>query len=767
MFDGNYISKNQTRIKNIIDFYGHKFIYMKKVLDLGTGHGDMGGSLYRLGADVTLVDARAEHLKIASKKFQGIKTITADLDRDWPFKNKKFDIVLDLDLICHLRDYETHLKNVCSITQHLILETAVCDSPDPNKCFILTENKGSYDLSVNGVACRPTAAAIERILNDAGMNFKRIDSNKLNVPPYVYDWVPLNNDDTSINKRRMWYCVKKDNAVQIAATPKPLVSSQFVGNPNYNLKNQNSFKVIPRPPGTIGTQGTNAMLDIYGNPISHPKLFARAIKPGDKKFVIVIPSYKNSAWCVQNITSALNQNYHKYRIIFTDDCSPDNTFELVSNAVAESGKEGITTLIKNTSRLGALHNLYNMIHSCQDDEIILTLDGDDWFPDSEVLNKLNREYSGANIYMTYGQYKNSTDGISGVAQPYPAHIVEQNNFRSYTWCASHLRTFYAWLFKNIKKEDLMYQGNFFVMTWDFAIMFPMLEQSREHSKYLNDILYVYNLDNPINDHKVNVQMQQDLDRYIRTLPRYEKALPPPAPKTKIGLLVIATGKYEQFIQGLITSADTHFFNTDKYEITYYLFTDKSTDGIVSGRKIINIPIEHKGFPSASMDRFRHFTNAAEKLKAEDYLYYVDVDCLFMDKVGEEILGNLVGTLHCGYINKVGPYETNAKSTSYVEPSKYTHYFGGGFSGGAKEKYLLLSSKCADNLDIDTANGIIPIWHDESAINKYFSDNSPDTILTPSYHFPQTNLEHYKQIWYPSDYKCVILLLDKNHQEIRQ
>src|SRR5271166_6459072 len=116
IFSGPYHEWNQKRIKGIVDFYGHKFFYMKKVLELGCGYADMGGTLYRLGAAVTGVDARPEHLKIVSKKFSGIKTIHASLDGQWPFSGQKFDLVLDLGLMCHLSDFERHLRDVCAST---------------------------------------------------------------------------------------------------------------------------------------------------------------------------------------------------------------------------------------------------------------------------------------------------------------------------------------------------------------------------------------------------------------------------------------------------------------------------------------------------------------------------------------------------------------------------------------------------------------------------------------------------------------------------
>lgn len=208
MFDGKYLDWNQKRIKGIIDHFGYNFIFQKKILDLGCGHGDISGALYRLGGDITAVDSRQEHLKITGKKFPGIKTIKADLDRGWPFIGKQFDIILDLDLMCHLTNFESHLKSVCSSTSNLILETAVCDSEDPFKSVLVAENKNVYDLSVNGQGCRPSIAAVERVLADCGFSFERTDLAKFNSGTYVYNWTPKNDGNHSLNQRMIWFATK-------------------------------------------------------------------------------------------------------------------------------------------------------------------------------------------------------------------------------------------------------------------------------------------------------------------------------------------------------------------------------------------------------------------------------------------------------------------------------------------------------------------------------------------------------------------------------
>lgn len=716
-------------------------MYFKKVLDLGCGQGDISGAIYRLGADVLALDARQEHLQVAGKKYPGLKTIKADLDRDWPFNaNRKFDIILDLGLLCHVRDYEAHLRNVCASTTHLVLETAVCDSDDPDKCIVSTENKNIYDLSINGVSSRPSAAAIEKILLSCGMNFKRLDQSKFNAAGYTYDWEVKNTDNCDITRRRIWFAVKDSSPIQFAK-PKPHPSTWMPQPP-------------PQPAPIVNL-----------TPLHSPKVLLDNA-PGDKKFVIVIPSYKNEAWCIQNIASALNQNYGKFRVLFTDDCSPDGTFEKVKEYVNNSPNSNRCTLKRNNQRIGALANLYNMIHSCDDEEIILTLDGDDWFPHENVLTRLNQVYQ-QDVWITYGQYQNYPNKEIGVAAPYPQHIVNSGAFRHHNWGASHLRTFYAWLFKKIKKEDLMQNGQFFSMTWDFAIMFPMLEMARNNSRYLSDILYTYNLENPINDHKVNGGLQQSLDRYIRNLPMYQKTERPTTRKPRVGLILIATNKYTRYIQGMISSADK-FFLKDICDVSYYILSDQVTP-VSSYRPVNNIHIEHKPWPFATMDRFKHFTNNASAFEREDYLYYVDVDCLFVDTVGDEILGNLVGVRHCGYYNTSGPYENNPNSCLYVDgsyPKKYKFYAGGGFSGGKREEYLKLAKWCYDHIEQDVSRGITPVWQDESALNRYFLDHEPDVILSPSYHHPQGNIERYHTIWGTERFKAKLLLLDKNHAEIR-
>lgn len=248
--------------------------------------------------------------------------------------------------------------------------------------------------------------------------------------------------------------------------------------------------------------------------------FSAFLSADDKQIFIIIPSYNNSRWYKQNIDSVLVQKYDHYHVIYIDDCSSDGTGELVQNYVQACGLSDRFTIINNTKRRGALANLYDAIHACQDDHIILTLDGDDWLADENVLTEINRVYQDENVWMTYGQFKTHPQQTIGFCREMPSSIVRGNFFREYDWITSHARTFYAGLFKKVALGDLLYEGSFFDVTWDMAFMYPMLEMASFHAVFIPKVLYVYNQENPLNDFRKKVVRQLHCKYHILSKKKY-------------------------------------------------------------------------------------------------------------------------------------------------------------------------------------------------------------------------------------------------------
>lgn len=260
----------------------------------------------------------------------------------------------------------------------------------------------------------------------------------------------------------------------------------------------------------------------------------------NKPIVVVIPSYNNSNFCEENLASVFNQKYSNYRVIYVDDCSTDGTYEKVKAYIALQQQEPRVTLVRNEKRCTALENLYRAIHTCADHEIVAILDGDDYFAHTGVLEILNKNYNDPNVWMTYGNYLvYPTYDLAENPRKIPRKVIKNNSIREAvktTWYLSHLKTFYAGLFKQIKEEDLKWNGEFFKMTYDQAIMLPMAEMAGRHIRFIKDVLYLYNRTNPLCDDKVNVALQQACKRYIQTLPRYSRLDDPPFKKQQVGTL---------------------------------------------------------------------------------------------------------------------------------------------------------------------------------------------------------------------------------------
>ncbi len=244
---------------------------------------------------------------------------------------------------------------------------------------------------------------------------------------------------------------------------------------------------------------------------------------GERHVTILSCSYNNARYYQRNLDSVFSQKYDNFHLIYIVDCATDQTYELVSKYIRDHGVEDKVILVNNTVHRGALYNQYHAIHQfCKDTDLVIILDGDDFFAHENVLSYMNRVYSDPNVWLTYGQFRVWPNGGHGWCCKYPDSVVQKNAFRGHAHNPSHLRTFYAGLFKQIEKDDLMYEGNFFQMSPDNAAMFPMIEMAHDHWKFVDQVLLLWNSENNLNEHKVIPGLQRKLDLVIRSMPRYSK-----------------------------------------------------------------------------------------------------------------------------------------------------------------------------------------------------------------------------------------------------
>ena len=241
----------------------------------------------------------------------------------------------------------------------------------------------------------------------------------------------------------------------------------------------------------------------------------------DIHFKIIVPFYNVEEWIRKCVLSVKFQDYKNFQCVLIDDMSTDNSVEKIKKITKGDNR---FVLIENKEKKFALRNIYDGIleSSPSDEDVIITLDGDDWLASKSTLSKLNSIYNKEDCWITYGSYVEYPARTTGkFSRQIPKQVIKNRLLRRYEWCSSHLRTFKYGLWSKIKKEDLLDRdGNFYKMAWDLSFMFPMLEMAGNRSYYVDDILYVYNLSNPLNDHKQNEVLQRTLEIEIRSKPTY-------------------------------------------------------------------------------------------------------------------------------------------------------------------------------------------------------------------------------------------------------
>jgi len=240
-------------------------------------------------------------------------------------------------------------------------------------------------------------------------------------------------------------------------------------------------------------------------------------KENENHFKIIVCCYNTEDWISKTIRSIKHQQHKNFECFIVDAASTDNTLGEIKQTISKDSRFHI---IENKERKPPLQNQFETLSSINvhDEDVIVNIDGDDWLYNSEALSIVNEEYSkNKNLLLTHGNFILYPHGNKSELESYPQNIIDNNDYRKYKWLASHLRTFKYKLFKNLKKEELLssWDNKYYEKAGDLALMFPLLEMSGGNIKFISDILYVYNIDNPLNENKENINLINKVEMELR------------------------------------------------------------------------------------------------------------------------------------------------------------------------------------------------------------------------------------------------------------
>jgi glycosyltransferase involved in cell wall biosynthesis len=229
-------------------------------------------------------------------------------------------------------------------------------------------------------------------------------------------------------------------------------------------------------------------------------------------------------YIAQCLSSIRAQTVDEWEAFVTVDPCGDNTLLAAQRAGAGDSRIFVHA---NTDRLYSMTNLVRAMErsGAGPDDVIVVLDGDDWFATPDALRIIAETYRRQDCWMTYGSWLADQEDIEPDRRgQWPAYAEDVTDFRSAPWLGTAVRTWKRWLWDRIDDADFRdAHGHYFRVTEDQAAMMPMLEMAGPaRARHIPDVLMIYNRSSP---HACGLTRTEEMfanSRYIRSLPPYER-----------------------------------------------------------------------------------------------------------------------------------------------------------------------------------------------------------------------------------------------------
>ncbi len=232
--------------------------------------------------------------------------------------------------------------------------------------------------------------------------------------------------------------------------------------------------------------------------------------------VIAVAGFNASYLADRCIRSIKRQKYKNFICYITDDLSSDNTVDIINRAISGDDRFKLVINTEKRNQCGNYDLICRDTPEVNDEDIVIEVDLDDYLPDENVFDRIIKEYKNNNIWITNGSFIFSDDRIG-----FSSEITDFDNIRQLPYTASHLRTWKVFLWRAIPLENLKDENNnWWGAAGDLIFMVDMFEMAGpSHYKFLTDINYVYDENNPLNDYKINHSIIMKMIEFIKTKPK--------------------------------------------------------------------------------------------------------------------------------------------------------------------------------------------------------------------------------------------------------
>jgi len=391
-------------------------------------------------------------------------------------------------------------------------------------------------------------------------------------------------------------------------------------------------------------------------------------------FAVIVTTYNAGPKYLEKCLKSIeHQTFKNYNVCILDDASNKDIDELhyIIKKYADKNNWEYVLRKENVGPLGGRVEAINKLDP-KDEDIIVSIDGDDELYDEQVFDKINKYYTENDILITFGNYVNVRNNKTSLPRIKCKKfnfkdVAEKTSFRKTQWIYSHLKTFKYKLYKRLNHKDLKRDGKYLKSATDMALMYPMLEMSNGKFKCIPEILYKYNQTHPeshnVNSSKLNTQTLNA--KYVKRLPIYK----PEYYKDNTFVIIVTT-----YNPGLLyLKRCMNSIKEQKYKnYKVCIVNDASNKNQAEIKSLINKYCEDNKWNYIHNDEnlgmLLNFRKAVKKMKCQDndVLISIDGDDELYD---ENVLTNLNNYYDYSTLLTFGNFIVNTQSKFEYNPNK--------------------------------------------------------------------------------------------------
>lgn len=207
------------------------------------------------------------------------------------------------------------------------------------------------------------------------------------------------------------------------------------------------------------------------------------------KVSIIIPVYNVSKYIARCLSSALDQTWDDLEIILVNDCTPDDSIDVIKQVLSTSSRKEIVTILEHTHTQGPSAARNTGIRKVGGDYLFF-LDSDDYLPPNgiELLAKAALEYR---VDFVIGNYEVTGNSRWSPPMSLKTGLLVDNEGVMSTYAKG---LWYVMVWNKLIKKTFIYEENLFFQEgivheddlWSF-----MMASKAENAYVVNQVTYYY------------------------------------------------------------------------------------------------------------------------------------------------------------------------------------------------------------------------------------------------------------------------------------